>query len=365
MSLSTEKPWEDYQHPLVRNLAWCLLSPSLLQNEYRGHQALPKLAHNKCAEWLSSLDQQPAPLEKYMQTCKSPRLGLIFEHYWHFYWLHQLGLPRTDNASSGDDTPKNTDDWICNLQINRTSQDQPAKAPRTLGEIDFVQRKTNHTLKHRELAVKFYLGYEVNTPPHNSTDQPSKSWRWIGPNCIDRLDIKLQQLSEKQLQLLHRPEARAALPHDWQALPLETEIILRGQLFYPASLAPIKHQALASELNPEHLSGLWYYPEDLFAALGDLDEVVILPKDQWLCTQAQVPNAQVLNQHTLRQALEEQLSAPEFKGGKGQPQAARPIMLSIGHAADISNSGSNWQEQRRAFVVPTQWPDTTLPCFNT
>jgi len=150
MTHLSKKPWDHYRTTHVRTLAWCLFSPSLIASPYGGHDLLPALPPSQYHDWLTQLDHYPAPLLEHMHHCKSPRIGLVFEHYWHFFWETQLGQaiePPWPSLSA-----KNK--WLKNLQVNHPETHQ------TLGEADFIAHQPlSSRLLHRELAVKFYLGF--------------------------------------------------------------------------------------------------------------------------------------------------------------------------------------------------------------
>lgn len=361
-----KKPWDHYRTTHVRTLAWCLFSPSLIRSPYAGHESLPALPPSVYHDWLARLDQQPAPLLDHMSRCKSPRIGLLFEHYWHFFWAAQLGLAIEPPWPAASEKGQ----WLKNLQVNHPETHQ------TLGEADFITyrplspRREHPHLLHRELAVKFYLGFLASS---SAQAEPQK-YQWLGPNCIDRLDIKLAQMSEKQLQLLSQAEAQNALPADWQGLPIERQIVLRGQLFYPAHQQGLSVDT--SPLSQNHLRGYWYYLEGLLSSLKKHEDVIILEKADWLCTPERQSHAQIIEKKHLTDALRPFLHQRESTGGKVSQEAdkrnlaARPLMLSIGRAApggrNTSPSNScQWLESRRAFVVPAHWPDTNAPCFKT
>jgi len=357
-----KKPWDHYRNTHVRNLAWCLLSPSLLASTPEGHDLLPALSPSEHHNWLTQLDQQPEPLLAHMQQCKSPRIGLVFEHYWHFFWQAQLGGAMEPPWSAECRERR----WLKNLQVNHP------KTHRTLGEADFITYLTYHQqpssrLLHRELAVKFYLGFPVPDTPQES---PPKCL-WLGPNCIDRLDIKLAQMSNKQLQLLHHPEAQNALPPHWQGLPVDSQIVLRGQLFYPAHRQDFS--ADEAPLNQNHLRGFWYYLEGLLNSIDRHEEVVILNKSDWFCTPALKDQTHIIEKKYLAEELAPYLSDKEagvLTEVGTQRAVARPLMLSVGHSSTQSSGAARptqrrWQEARRIFVVPSHWPDTSLPSFKT
>ncbi len=334
-------PWNHYRTTHVRNLAWCLLSPSLLTSPYAGHKVWQVNTKTELIDWLETLDKNPEPLLQHMTHCKSPRLGFLYEHYWHFYWEAFIGQAHVSNGTS-------TGTWINNLQVN--SEGTFSKKT-TLGEADFVQAfPSEKKLLHKELAVKFYLGFET----------PNKKWLWLGPNCIDRLDLKLDQLANKQLRLFEHPEARLNLPNAWQGFEVETEITLSGQLYYPA------HQRESAKsrqyLNPEHLNGRWYYLNDFLAISRSSENstCVLLEKSEWFCSPAAIEKSRLLNQENTGIILKQQLSNPtpptQLEHRKVD-MTPRPLMLSLGKVLNENNNGNfDWQESERVFVVPDDWP---------
>jgi len=181
-------------------------------------------------------------------------------------------------------------------------------------------------------------------------------------------------MSEKQLQLLKQPEAQSALPADWQGLAIDRQIILRGQLFYPAHQQDFS--AGLTPLSQDHLRGYWYYLESLLDALSEHEQVVILEKADWLCTPARQNHEQVIEKKHLADALQPYLHNREstegiaLQGTDKRNLTARPLMLSIGRADSLEHetppsTSCRWLESRRAFVVPLHWPDTNSPCFKT
>src|SRR5690606_32898773 len=129
--------------------------------------------------WLADLDRDPRPLLEALADRHSSRLGLYFESLWKFY-IEQHP------------------DWELlghNLQIG--------SAGRTRGAFDFLCRYRDEYW-HLELAMKLYLGLKDSLDPG--------AWhQWWGPNCNDRLDIKLNHLTQRQLTLSTDPQGREAL----------------------------------------------------------------------------------------------------------------------------------------------------------
>lgn len=162
------------------------------------------------------------------------RIGHYYEQLWH-WWFHE-GLGETVLEFG--------------LPVRDDSQ--------TLGEIDFLTRANRSSLIHRELSIKFYLCL-------GSGDQPSD---WIGPNAIDRLDLKWSKL-HRQLNLLTDTEAGrrhvAKFGPFWT--PLIRQLLVQGQLFRHWKSGS---RALPAGVNPDHWVGHWCHVSELDQALSEL-----------------------------------------------------------------------------------------------
>jgi len=213
----------NYRNPLVRDLAWALSSPPLLQ---RADPQLRWLENGwfreislRYAGALKQLERDPRPLQDMVDARKDRRLGSYFETLWKF-WLNSNQRYRL---------------LFANLPLRTAS--------RTLGEFDFLVKdnKSGKTL-HWEVAVKFYLGVADTSQPVN----------WLGPAQRDRLDIKTSRLLNHQSRLSHRPEA-VQLFEQLGIEVDETWVILKGRLFYPAGI----HADTPRGICPDHLKGFW------------------------------------------------------------------------------------------------------------
>jgi uncharacterized protein len=229
-------PLSTLKHPAVRALAWSCFSPPLLRELTlaSGDIAQPPrlpLDARRC-QWLESLDADPAPLLRHLDNhCPSPRLGLFFESLWHFFLREDPATELIDH----------------NLPIRHDG--------RTLGEFDILyfcrERQQYH---HLELAVKFYLATPQPAVPENPLSI------WLGPNRLDRLDIKLQHLQARQLLLGGTAAGRAALTERGidRVVP---ELVFNGFLF---NAWPREAQAPAP-LSTQGQRGYWI-PRGRFAA---------------------------------------------------------------------------------------------------
>jgi hypothetical protein len=190
----------NFKHPMVRDLAWAIASPPLLETEQGAFVSVAWLQQQYLSYLprLFSLDNNPTPLLEFIN--RQPRLGVYFEQLWHFFF---------------EDSPK-FDVLLANIQIQDSHQ--------TYGEFDFIVReKATQIVTHFEVAVKFYLGYQ-----HVSTTKEL----WYGANIKDRLDIKIDHMLKHQIRLGHLSSALAVLKQHNITIDDE-KIILKGRLYQP------------------------------------------------------------------------------------------------------------------------------------
>lgn len=324
--------WSSLRQPQVRNLAWCVFSPSLVAlPDPEGAAAVSFGIREECCHeedwaWLMQLDAAPEPLLAWLARCPSTRLGFQFEYYWQFWWQHRH--PQRE--------------YRFNVQLSNHGK--------TLGELDALSwHPGREQLTHTELAVKFYLGVDSSVLPADF--QPSTCWSWVGPNVKDRLDLKWQQLQQRQLRHLFQEgsqsSARAELPAHWHCEQLQTRLIMRGRLFYPLGVAPA--WADTPYVSPGHQHGVWLRLSQFLAISGMNQSTArwqILRREQWfaplLC-----PAAETLDISATAQRLSE-----HFRGHQ------QPLQLAVLQPAEWSDQDL-WQECQRWFVVPDQWPQIT------
>jgi len=240
------EPWLQFQHPIVRQLAFCIASPNLLcqlpknlciQHPFKLHPSEFWEVHfQNYLPRLEELDQSPEPLIQFLSRLKSTRLGLRFEHLLWF-WLQE--------------------DQYHPYQLLGHSI-QKIEGAKTLGELDFlILNKESQKIEHWEVALKYYLGEEdLNLE------------QWIGLNRQDTLSKKLYHFTNKQFQF---PEA------------LNFEIqnrfaVLKGQLYLPLDLN--FHQSLPDWINLQRRLGYWgtTIPQSSFYRLE---------RQEWLCPNKQ------------------------------------------------------------------------------
>jgi hypothetical protein len=290
-----------YRNPLVRDLAWAVSSPPLLQRSDPGVRWLdPDWFANLTDSYrnqLALLDRDPQPLREVIECQKDRRLGNYFESLWR-YWL-------------------STNDRYRLLYANLPLR----SAARTIGEFDFLveDRDSGKTL-HWELAVKFYLG----------VGDTSQAGNWWGPALRDRLDIKTEHLLEHQSRLSRHRQAES-LFRELEIQVDETWLILKGRLFYPLAQAADSPQGAGAG----HLRGFWTGTDSL-PALQD-SAWLLLERRQWLAPVGQVDPADCLTTPVL---LEQCRDEP----------IEHPVCLARIKAG---------MEVERGFIVPDDWSKGT------
>ena len=323
--------WQQLNHPLVRDLAWCLYSPSLVLpgSATRGLPLHPPdirineiQPNNLDQELLVRLDQNSAPLVSWQQSAAGgTRLGRRFECYWQ-YWLLQR-YP----------------DWQHRFNI------QVCNYGKTLGEMDNVSFDPREgRLIHREMAVKFYLGMSDEI-------DGNRPMQWLGPNSNDRFDLKLTRLYQSQMRLLDLPAAQSCLPESWNWTQLDRELVIKGRLYYPLSEG--------SEIITGQ-SNYWCHQKQLASViekLGALGSFAWLPlhRFQWLAP-LQWPRHQTSNLLEPGQLLAR--FGAQFN--TNQESVSRPTQL-----AAYRSIATTWQEEMRLFVVPDHWPTSGIPARST
>ena len=89
-SPSLFEPWLQFRHPIVRQLAFCIASPNIIQHLPDELEIKNRFEVHTSAFWqqqyidfqtrLDQLDHDPTPLIEFVQQLKSTRLGLRFEY---------------------------------------------------------------------------------------------------------------------------------------------------------------------------------------------------------------------------------------------------------------------------------------------
>jgi len=312
-----------YKNAAVRDLAWALYSPALIDDhEDDFQQQWPRLSArwqpnaDTTLPWLLQLDQQADPFQYYLKQHESHRLGIYFENLLSFFFTHH---PDYELVAR-------------NLAVQGKE--------RTLGEFDLIYKDINKDeFVHHEVAIKFFL--EIQQP---RTDQP---WsRWIGPGCKDRFDLKLLNLLNKQCQLSTLPDAKNTLQTRTPNVLSEKlikRVLLKGCLFHHASAAGPTRFPYA---NVNRLSGKWIHLSDLIDTLKNAaDDFKWLPlkKHGWMSSLNITDQEQngLLTKEVLIEFCLERLAPQSFPEMLGQYRRVDGL----------------WREQHRLFVVPDSWPE--------
>lgn len=226
----------NYQHHIVRDLAWAIASPPLLKFEHApcswyGDEWYQDL-YMTSQDWLQRLDEAPEELQRRLDKQKDRRLGRYFETLWAFWLEHSARFDVVEQ----------------NLSIRDEGK--------TLGELDFlVLDKASGKFLHWEVAVKFYLG----------TGDIREHTNWHGPGKKDRLDLKAEHLRNRQSVICQRPVVRKLL----QGMGYHVDacgVILKGRLFYP--YAADENLIMPADANPRHLRSYWLTMTDLMRNHG-------------------------------------------------------------------------------------------------
>jgi hypothetical protein len=312
-------PIYPYQTQEVRDLAWACFSPSLLLTQELLTQKSADDGQNitECGlaltpprrAWLEALDRDASALLEHLSKQRSHRLGIYFEHLWHFF-LEQD--PATDLVAH-------------NLPIHHHGK--------TLGEFDciyFCRERQRHF--HLELAVKFFLSHR-----QASTHESASHWNeWLGPNTDDRLDRKIEHLMQHQIKLGDNPVAREQLRR-LGIFELDKEVEIKGYLFQ-STVDPLPPP---TGFNPAHRLNQYVELSRLGRHLDELGRrstsgYLILPRAQWLAA-ARTDIDTALCQEELLRKLYRQLTT-----------LWRPQLV-----AALDRTG---EESQRFFVTPPLWP---------
>lgn len=296
------------RQPAVRDLAWTLLSPPLLQGS-PCPQRHPLTGSGwaddpaRLAAWLRTLDQAPGPLLEHLERLTSRRLGLYYEALWQFALLQAPGIELL----------------AANLPIR--------EGRHTVGELDILlrDREGDH---HLELAIKLYLG-----PPDADGTDPAQ---WLGPGCHDRLGSKLAHLAGHQLTISRQPQSHFALAA-LGIVEVEPHLWLGGYLFYPWP----GHAQPPAGAHPMHLRGRWLHRRDWasYSAQAPAGRWQPLPRQAWLAP-ARVEAAA-------------SWAAQRFAAWLQVLDAVSPAQLLV--RLEQGEDG-DWQEAERLFLVADPWP---------
>lgn len=242
-----------YKTPEVRDLAWAILSPPLVQIKGKVDWASAdwyRCAYHNVEEQLQALDNQPDPLLELIAQRNASRLGFYFEALLEMWCQLEPAIELI----------------ATNPQINRADGS-------TQGAFDFIV-KVNGEVEHWECAIKFYLGQPPAGDEHTSL--------WHGPNRKDRLDLKLGHMQTTQLRLSGTAQGKAWL--DAAGLDVQrVRSIVKGRVFYPNGL-PISPPENATE---EHNRGTWIEASSFEETRRQQGRWIHLPRLNWLAPRSE------------------------------------------------------------------------------
>lgn len=257
------EPWQIYRTHEVRQLAFAIASPNVVQNfpvEVEINRSIQFLAdqdwynfYQNYSHRLYALDQNPTELLEFLAKIKSTRLGIRFEALLWF-WLQD---------------PQNPDYELLGHSI------QIFEGRKTLGEIDFLlQNKQNKMIEHWEVCLKYYLAQE-----HMHIGG------WIGLNPEDTLAHKLSYLANKQFQF----DEVSGFQIEKRIATMKGQFFLHPQDFKKmcVSLAQDINQPLfPTWLNYSRRLGYWQ------TEIPDHHSLRRLQRQEWLCPTAPPYNMQ-------------------------------------------------------------------------
>ncbi len=306
-----------YQTQAVRDLAWACFAPALLHTAQLAHDddrvddcGLTLTPSRQ--QWLLELDSRPEPLLAHLAERKSQRVGLYFERLWHFFLEQDSSVELVAH----------------NLAVR--------EGGRTLGEFDVIywcHKRQCHV--HLELAVKYFLGW-----PRQAGSGSASQWQdWLGPNARDRLDLKLQQLFQRQIRLGDCTAARAQLA----ALgigDMAREVVIKGCLFR----SPENQLPPPVGFNTRLQLARWLRLQELGSFLDEIqpDRFLLPLKLRWLSPL----QAAAGDEYFIRSSLAERLQSLAE-----QTHRARLVV-------GVDREGV---ETCRFFVTPDDWPGVTEP----
>lgn len=295
---------QQLHHPAVRDLAWLLGAPALLDADHypiwSDHASQQLL--QQAQSLLLQLERQPEPLLAHLATRPVKRLGYYVENLLGFAFSR---LP----------------DW----QI--IAEHWPIRDPqRTVGELDFLlQAPGRHDLLHLECAFKVYLQHQSQAGIQG----------FIGPGAKDQLHLKLDKLFRRQLPLSQYSSVTAQLEQ-----PVGQRLAwLKGWLFYPWCSPP----AVVNGLAEHHPRGWWQ-------TLGEARQRLQHSQSQWIL----LPRSRWISPVWLA-AGTPTLSGPQMGAWLEQHFAHlhTPQLL-----VELLSSNAGMLETSRGFVVDETWPET-------
>ncbi len=307
-----EPNYLQFKDKTVRELAWVIASPPLLQdNLFLSYDWF--VVHYKASlSFLILLDENPGALHLFIREKQSKRLGKYFENLLEFWFLYS----------------PNFDLLVSNWQI--------IEGKHTLGEIDFIVYDHLYgKFFHFEVAIKFYLQHESGR----------EFIQWIGPNTRDRLAFKYRKLTTQQLTILDRAETKTKVEEqlldmapqnvEFSRISLDNiakKCILKGFFFY----SDLESKLSPKGFHPFHLRGLrLYFTEFVESTTGYF--FLLVEKGDWFSIQNPLFE-KLMNYSKARLLVLERMAV-----------LPNPFML-----VAFDELG---KESHRLMIVPNSWPE--------
>jgi uncharacterized protein len=299
----------------LADLRWLLLAPSLLNPSFANFEK--RLVEFDNAErvlisaWLDDLEQNTEPLIAWMAT-KPPkqivRLGRYAEHLVEFF----LRFGPTHQCIAA------------NLQI-LAQPNELKKDHTTIGEIDFLLQDGVAKNLHWELAVKYFVCRDLESPVVADLQ---------GPDSAETFDQKIKKIMDKQL--MQRP------PPPFAEEVWHSQAMTRGWMFY--RLGGTKPQI--AELASDHCCGFWIERSEISTL--DKGSFLILPRARWLS-----PAKLLIGESEGRLLTNEMLGSAIDDLWLSRPSSDRwPGGVLI---CEMKVEDTSWREVRRGFVMPQGW----------
>ncbi len=232
-TLTDNAPWNAYQRPFVRDLAYVLACPNVLTQwlDFAPHQNTHTVDVHSTSFWQAQFDAYRERLEEldtttayqdlthYLLKRPSPsRLGFHFEGLLSF-WLED-GFARQLHPYKM---------LANNVQLYSGKQ--------TTGELDLILYNHEESLvEHWELAIKFFMGSAPFAPEN-----------WVGINSRDNLERKMTHMQTKQFRSVWVDT------EDHGRLRIDKRYgIIKGRFFLPIHTTEFKHPSWLEPSFPIH-----------------------------------------------------------------------------------------------------------------
>ncbi|BFM07436.1 hypothetical protein GCM10025791_02250 [Halioxenophilus aromaticivorans] len=264
------------------------------------------------------------------QQSASNRIGIMFEHCFEAY----LNTQQCTLKPGFED--KRFQPIHSRVQVNLGRQ------KRTCGEFDFLFYDQQYQRwRHSEIAVKYYLGLGEDLQEMSA---------WVGPNKLDRLDLKYRKLFDQQLSLSAHANAINTLSrYDIDPTTVTRHFYVKGMLFLPWRQTSAR---LPLCVNPNCERGYWFEFDELenVQRQTGVAQWLLLERSEWMCLNDDL-NGRQKNDYRAKAVTTEKLT-PLVEQLLTKYQ--RPVQLIAQH---IDKN----KPLTRYIVTPLGWSETTAP----